>query len=76
EFAEVPIAAGNVIWIAPAHAASAIPEPIMNRMNVSEIEPPDASGAPRIAQTIYGEHRNAPAWGQRVPAAHGDDALD
>ncbi len=72
----MPIDAGNVIWIATANDASAIPEPIMNRMNVYEIEPPDASGARRIAQTIYGEIRNAHAWGQRFPAALGDDALD
>ncbi|AHI65218.1 AAA domain family protein [Burkholderia thailandensis H0587] len=68
EFAEVPIDAGNVIWIATANDASAIPEPIMNRMNVYEIEPPDASGARRIAQTIYGEIRNAHAWGSAFPA--------
>ncbi|OXH83861.1 AAA family ATPase, partial [Burkholderia multivorans] len=50
EFAEVPIDAGNVIWIATANDAHAIPEPLLNRMNVYEIAPPDAAGARRIAQ--------------------------
>ncbi|KVE33457.1 AAA family ATPase [Burkholderia sp. TSV86] len=76
EFAEVPIDAGNVIWIATANDAHAIPEPLLNRMNVYEIEPPDPAGARRIAQTIYMEIRNAHAWGRRFPETLGDDALD
>ncbi|WP_205190359.1 AAA family ATPase, partial [Burkholderia sp. LMG 13014] len=76
EFAEVPIDAGNVIWIATANEAHAIPEPLLNRMNVYEIEPPDAAGARRIAQTIYDEIRTSHAWGRRFPDTLGDDALD
>ena len=41
--------------------------PILNRMNVYEIEPPDADGARRIAQSIYREIRDARAWGRRFP---------
>ncbi|KAF1050453.1 MAG: Lon protease 1 [Burkholderia gladioli] len=52
EFAEVPIDAGNVIWIATANDAASIPEPILNRMNVYEIAPPDEAGARRIAQAL------------------------
>ena len=76
EFAEVPIDAGNVIWIATANEAHAIPEPLLNRMNVYEIEPPGAAGARRIAQTIYDEIRTSHAWGRRFPDTLGDDALD
>ena len=76
EFAEVPIDAGNVIWIATANEAQAIPEPLLNRMNVYEIAPPDAAGARRIAQTIYDEIRTSHAWGQRFPDTLDDDALD
>ncbi|NIG07461.1 AAA family ATPase, partial [Burkholderia sp. Tr-849] len=72
EFAEVPIDAGNVIWIATANEAHAIPEPLLNRMNVYEIEPPDAAGARRIAQTIYDEIRTSHAWGRRFPDTLGD----
>ena len=35
----------------------AFPKPILNRMNVYEIEPPDADGARKIAQSIYNEIR-------------------
>ncbi|MBW8836177.1 MAG: AAA family ATPase, partial [Burkholderia sp.] len=76
EFAEIPINAGHVIWIATANDARSIPEPIMNRMNVYEIPPPDRDGARRIAQSIYAEIRGAHNWGLRFPEQLGDDALD
>lgn len=72
----MPIDAGNVIWIATANEAHSIPEPLLNRMNVYEIAPPDAAGARRIAQTIYDEIRSSHAWGRRFPDTLGDDALD
>lgn len=68
EFAEVPLDCSDIVWIATANEASRIPEPILNRMNVYEIEPPDADGARRIAQSIYREIRDAHAWGRRFPA--------
>ncbi|MFM0059696.1 AAA family ATPase [Paraburkholderia phytofirmans] len=76
EFAEIPINAGHVIWIATANDERSIPEPILNRMNVYEIPPPDRDGARRIAQAIYDEIRNAHNWGLRFPEVLGDDALD
>jgi ATP-dependent Lon protease len=76
EFAEVPINAGQVIWVATANDERAIPEPILNRMSVYEIDAPDAAGARRIAQSIYEEIRSAHRWGQRFPAELSDDTLD
>ena len=76
EFAEVPINAGQVIWIATANDERSIPEPILSRMSVYEIAPPDREGALRIAQTIYDEVRTAHDWGRRFPERLGEDALD
>jgi ATP-dependent Lon protease len=76
EFAEIPINAGHVIWIATANDARSIPEPILNRMNVYEIPPPDHAGTRRIAQAIYGEIRSAHSWGLRFPEELGEAALD
>jgi ATP-dependent Lon protease len=67
EFAEVPLDCSDIVWIATANEASRIPEPILNRMNVYGIEPPDAEGARRIAQSIYREIRDSHAWGRRFP---------
>jgi ATP-dependent Lon protease len=76
EFAEIPINAGHVIWVATANDERSIPEPILNRMNVYEIPPPDRDGARRIAQSIYAEIRGGHNWGLRFPELLGDDALD
>ncbi|MCX7659888.1 MAG: AAA family ATPase, partial [Caldimonas manganoxidans] len=40
EFAEVPIDASQVIWVATANDERAIPEPILNRMNVYTVPAP------------------------------------
>src|ERR1700754_88798 len=76
EFAEILINAQHVIWIATANDARAIPEPILNRMNVYKIPAPDCDGARRIAQSIYDEIRGAHGWGQRFPASLCDAALE
>jgi ATP-dependent Lon protease len=76
EFAEVPIDATNVVWVATANDARGIPEPILNRMNVYEIPAPDRDGARRIAQSIYAQLRSSHAWGARFPETLEDAALE
>jgi ATP-dependent Lon protease len=76
EFAEVPIDASDVVWVATANDARSIPEPILNRMNVYTIDPPDAEGARRIAASIYRELRDEHAWGRQFPETLAADALD
>jgi ATP-dependent Lon protease len=55
EFAEVAIDASQVIWITTANDERH-PEPILNRMNVFEIEPPSPEAARQIARNLY-RHR-------------------
>lgn len=69
EFAEIPIDASGAVWFGTANHASRIPEPLLNRMNVYQIEPPDAEGSARIARSIYREIREAHDWGKRFPEA-------
>ena len=76
EFAEVPIDASQVIWVATANDERSIPEPILNRMNVFEVLMPDRDAARRIAQRLYqtlcGEHD----WGSRFDPVPDDAVLD
>jgi len=65
EFAEVAIDASQVIWVATANDARSIPEPILNRMNVYEVQAPDADAARGIARRLYQSIRDAHDWGQR-----------
>ncbi len=67
EFVEIPIDAGDAVWIATANDGARIPEPIVNRMNVYHIEPPDSDGSMRIAQSIYSDIRDSHEWGRRFP---------
>jgi len=76
EFAEVPIDAGDVVWVATANDMSAIPEPILNRMNVYEIDPPDRDGAMRIAQGIYTQLRQEHGWGSAFAPTLRAEVLD
>lgn len=76
EFVEVPIDASSVFWIATANDASRIPDPILNRMNVYEIESPDHEAAIRIAQSIYCEIRNSHDWGKQFPPALGEGTVE
>ena len=76
EFAEVPIDASQVIWVATANDERAIPEPILNRMNVYQVEAPDHAAARSIAQRLYAEIRADHDWGQRFDPSPRADVLD
>lgn len=76
EFAEVPIDASQVIWVATANEARAIPDPILNRVNVFEIEMPDADAARRIAAKLYRSIRADHGWGQRFSPELGEPVLE
>jgi ATP-dependent Lon protease len=76
EFVEVPIDASDVVWVATANDARGIPEPILNRMNVYEIEAPDAEAARRIAGAIYRDIRDEHDWGNRFPPQPSDAVLE
>jgi ATP-dependent Lon protease len=67
EFVELPIDASGAVWLATANDGARIPEPILNRMNVYQIEVPSAEGSARIARAIYREMREAHDWGKRFP---------
>jgi ATP-dependent Lon protease len=76
EFVEVPIDASGAVWLATANDVARIPEPLLSRMNVYEIDAPDAEGARRIARAIYADIRNSHDWGRRFPETLSEPSLD
>lgn len=76
EFAEIAIDASQVIWIMTANDERAIPEPILNRMNVFEIDAPTLDQARAIARNLYRGIRGEHGWGRRFDDEPGDDVLD
>jgi ATP-dependent Lon protease len=76
EFAEVAIDASQVIWIMTANDERAIPEPILNRMNVFQVEAPDFEAARQIARNMYAAIRGDHGWGRHFDPEPSDDLLD
>jgi ATP-dependent Lon protease len=76
EFAEVPIDASQLIWVATANDARVIPEPILNRVNVYEVRAPDREAARHIAAKLYRSIRAEHDWGSRFEAEPRSDVLD
>lgn len=76
EFAEVAIDASQVIWVATANDERNIPEPILNRMNVYEVQAPDAAAARAIALRLYACLRGEHDWGRRFDPEPGEAVLE
>ena len=76
EFVELPIDASGAVWLATANDPGRIPEPLLDRLNVYEIEAPDADGSRAIALSIYADIRNAHDWGRQFPETPAESSLD
>ena len=76
EFAEVAIDASQVIWITTANDARGIPDPILNRMNVFEVQAPTPEQARTIARNLYDGIRAAHDWGRLIDPEPQADVLD
>jgi len=76
EFAEVPIDASQVIWVATANDERSIPEPILNRMNVFEVQAPDRDAARSIALRLYRSIRARHDWGRGFDDEPAEAVLD
>src|SRR6266850_2892848 len=75
-FDELPIDASGALWLATANDAARIPDPLLSRLSIYEIEAPDAAGSARIAATIYREIRSAHDWGRQFPESLSPLALE
>ncbi|HVL37286.1 MAG TPA: AAA family ATPase [Burkholderiales bacterium] len=76
EFVELPIDASGAVWLATANDLARIPEPLVSRLAVYEIDAPDAEGSARIAATIYRDVRTSHDWGRPFPEALSAAALE
>jgi ATP-dependent Lon protease len=74
EFIDVDIDASHILWVATANDETAIPEPILNRMNVYTIERPDAAASRRIALLVYQAILDQHRW--PFPPEPADTVLD
>ncbi len=73
---EALVDASQVIWIMTANDERCIPEPILNRMNVFEIDAPTLEQARGIAHNLYTSIRRSHGWGNHFDPQPADDVLD
>jgi ATP-dependent Lon protease len=76
EFAEVAVDASQLIWVATANDERSIPEPILNRVNVYQVDMPDHAAARTIARRLYAGIRAQHDWGSRFDPEPSDAVLD
>ena len=76
EFAEVAVDASQMIWVATANDERAIPDPILNRVNVYQVLMPDRDAARAIARRLYDSLRGQHDWGCRFEPDPTDAVLD
>ncbi len=76
EFAVVAVDASQLIWVATANDERSIPEPILNRVNVYQVQMPDHEAARGIARRLYQSIRAQHDWGRRFDTEPGDAVLD
>ena len=65
-----------MIWVATANEERAIPDPILNRMNVFEVQAPDADAARAIALRLYRGLRAEHDWGRRFDETPSEGVLE
>lgn len=76
EYAEVALDASQVLWITTANDERPIPRPILNRMNVFQIDAPDADASRQIARQLYADIREDHDWGRCFQPEAGDEVLE
>lgn len=76
EFTDIAIDASQVIWITTANDTRGIPDPILNRMNVFQLEAPSLDQARTIARHLYSSIVRSHDWGRMVDPEPHDDVLD
>ena len=76
EFAEVAVDASQLIWVATANDERCIPEPILNRVNVYQVDMPDRDAARTIARRLYAGIRGQHDWGRQFEPDPGDSVLE
>ena len=76
EYIDIDIDASHILWVTTANDERSIPDPILNRMNVFEVEAPTLEQARTIALNLYQGIRNSHDWGRLLDPEPQDDVLD
>ena len=72
---ELTLDAGHINWFMTANDSSLLPDPLLSRMTVLQIEPPTKEQTHRVFQNIYRRVRDEASWGASFAETLDEDVL-
>jgi len=76
ESLETPTDCSHIVWIGTANSIDKIPEPILSRFTVIEVERPSPQQMENVLRSIYNNIRENHAWGSRFNEDLSCDLID
>lgn len=76
ESLETPTDCSHIVWIGTANSIEKIPEPILSRFTVIEVERPSPQQMENVLRSIYNNIRENYAWGSRFNEDLSCDLID
>lgn len=68
--------ASKIIWVLTGNYVENIPEPILSRMRVINIDQPTRSEMPSVVRSIYSNIRSDKVFGKIINTDLGDEIID
>ena len=76
EALEIDMDASRVIWIATANELDRIPDPILSRMRIINIEKPDTAQMKAVVSSIYSHYRKSKSYGELLDPEITDNTME
>ena len=76
ESLETPTDCSHIVWIGTANSIDKIPDPILSRFSVIEVERPSRLQMENVLRSIYNNMRENHAWGSRFNEDLPRDLID
>jgi ATP-dependent Lon protease len=76
EALEIDLDASKVIWVATANDLESIPDPILSRMRIIEVQRPDAAQMKDVVMSIYSHYRKSKSFGEILDLEIADNTME
>jgi len=75
ESVDIPIDASNVVWVATANKLESIPEPVLSRFNVVQVEKATGEEARNVIRSVWRSIREREPWGDAFSENLSDEVI-
>lgn len=77
EALDLPIDASALLWLATANEVRDVPAPLLSRLEVCEIDPPQPAQRAAVVASVWSDLRETESWwAKRFPEGLGESVLD